>query len=740
VQWQTDFYGPPQLWGGHVIIDAIKFFIKHFTMKKTLLLSILLCVGYMLNAQVSKTINVTTAGTLTTLLTASEKSTITNLTLTGPMDARDVKCMRDEMTVLAVVDMSGANIVAYSGSDGTGGGSTYPINEMPRYSFGSSSYQGKASIKTVVLPYTVSSIGSYAFRGCSGLTNITLPNSLTSIGGYAFYYCMALTSITLPNSLTSIGQETFYECSYLAFVYSTASTPPTFGADCIQSTVKAVYVPAASVSAYKAASGWSGLNIVTEKRVTINNPAAGGLAANIIGKGYGPLSSITHLTVTGNLNADDIAQMKTNMTNLTDINMIDATLSNNTVPVNAFENKVMLTSVVLPSTITTIGNSAFNGCYNMSCSLPLPASVTSIGSGAYAACSSLTGSFTIPAGVTTINDAAFNGCSKLNGTITIPAGVVTIGRYAFSNCSGLSGSLTIPNSVTSIDNWAFSGCTGLTGALTIPNSVTSIGSNAFQNCSGFTGPLVLSESLTSINAMTFDGCTNLTGTLNIPLAVSTIGTYAFQNCSGLTELKIEKNISNIGDNAYNGCTGLTQITVARPLPPVIYSNTFTGVNKETCALVVPTGTSLSYQTADYWSLFKFVTEANLTNSYLITVQTGLGGAIKENGNTLANGTTLVVEENATKTFTIVPQAGYRLAMLQYGGVDVTAQVNNNQYTTPAATADAVLSATFEKVIYTLAIQSADNGTVNLLCEYGQTPSFTFTPLHWLGNPFHYLQW
>jgi hypothetical protein len=118
----------------------------------------------------------------------------------------------------------------------------------------------------------------------------------------------------------------------------------------------------------------------------------------------------------------------------------------------------------------------------------------------------------IPNSVTSIGDGAFYGCSGLT-TLNIGSGVTSIGREAFAYCSGLTGTLTIPNSVTSIGDGAFYGCSGLTGTLTIPNSVTSIGMGAFQWCSGLTGTLTIPNSVTSIGDGAFYGCTLTTITM-----------------------------------------------------------------------------------------------------------------------------------------------------------------------------------------------------------------------------------
>lgn len=169
---------------------------------------------------VSKSLNVSNAGTLTTLLTANEKNTVTNLTLTGTIDARDVKCMRDELIVLKQIDMSGATIAAYTGTGGTlSTNSTYAANQLPEYSFSfSSTSKGKISLTNVLLPANLTSIGNYAFWECTGLTDIKIPNTVTTMGEGTFKGCITMTSVTLSNSLTKIDNTAFYRCYALTSV------------------------------------------------------------------------------------------------------------------------------------------------------------------------------------------------------------------------------------------------------------------------------------------------------------------------------------------------------------------------------------------------------------------------------------------------------------------------------------------------------------------------------------------
>jgi hypothetical protein len=86
-------------------------------MKKVLSFVIFAMFSSMVSAQVSKTINVSTAGTLSTLLTTTEKNTVTNLTITGSIDRRDFVTLRDDMPLLSVLDISSAEIKAYSPID-----------------------------------------------------------------------------------------------------------------------------------------------------------------------------------------------------------------------------------------------------------------------------------------------------------------------------------------------------------------------------------------------------------------------------------------------------------------------------------------------------------------------------------------------------------------------------------------------------------------------------------------------
>ena len=105
----------------------------------------------------------------------------------------------------------------------------------------------------------VSSIGAYAFSGCYSLTSINIPVDVSSIPDYAFGFCYSLTSINIPANVSNIGSNAFSGCySILKYVFNRA-LPPSLADINAFSTINSIckiYVPDASVTAYKNATNW----------------------------------------------------------------------------------------------------------------------------------------------------------------------------------------------------------------------------------------------------------------------------------------------------------------------------------------------------------------------------------------------------------------------------------------------------------------------------------------------------
>ena len=144
---------------------------------------------------------------------------------------------------------------------------------------------------------------------------------------------------------------------------------------------------------------------------------------------------------------------------------------------NSFYGCSSLTSITIPSSVTSLDRLCFSGCSSLT-SINIPSSVTSLGRSCFSGCSSLT-SITIPSSVISLGEYCFDSCSGLT-SVSIPSSVTSLGECCFYGCSRLS-SVTIPSSVTSLGRSCFSACTGLT-SITIPSSVTSLGSSCFALC------------------------------------------------------------------------------------------------------------------------------------------------------------------------------------------------------------------------------------------------------------------
>lgn len=221
-----------------------------------------------------------------------------------------------------------------------------------------------------------------------------------------------------------------------------------------------------------------------------------------------------------------------------------------------YGNRAMISRVVLPYGLTSIGNYAFYECTKLA-SVTLPGGVTAIGSSAFQKCSALKSVF-IPTGVTSIGASAFDGCSQLT-SVSIPQGVTAIASSTFSGCAALT-SVSIPAGVTSIGSSAFSGCSSLV-SISLPGSTTAIGRSAFYNCSSLES-LSIPQGVTSIEGYTFYGCTSLRQ-VSIPDGVTSIGDWTFCNCSALESISIPDSVNTIEAHAFSGCASLKEVTIPK---------------------------------------------------------------------------------------------------------------------------------------------------------------------------------
>ena len=219
----------------------------------------------------------------------------------------------------------------------------------------------------------------WAFSCCSSLTSLTLPSSLQSIGDCAFLGCKSLTSLTLPSSLQSIGGGAFWGCKSL-----TSLTLP--------SSLQSI--------------GGGAFTGCTSLRSVICNQFY-----KVIGQ---MLLSSDGTQVIAYWGENSEVTIPEGVQSIGDR--------------GAFWGCNSLTSLTLPSSLQSIGDSAFSGCESLS-SLTLPSSLQSIGDCAFYDCNSLT-SLTLPSSLQSIGNSAFYGCKSLR-PLTLPSSLQSIGYWAF---------------------------------------------------------------------------------------------------------------------------------------------------------------------------------------------------------------------------------------------------------------------------------------------------------------------
>ncbi|MGN0469237.1 MAG: leucine-rich repeat domain-containing protein [Acutalibacteraceae bacterium] len=265
---------------------------------------------------------------------------------------------------------------------------------------------------------------------------------------------------------------------------------------------------------------------------------------------------------------------------------------------SAFLSCEKLTSVKIPSSVTTLGDMVFRKCTNLE-SVIIPSSVTSIGDWLFEDCYKLTNitidqdnpnystdengvlfnkdksellfypntsgltSYVIPDTVTRLGNYAFAECNLSN--IEIPASVTEIGNYAFYCCQKME-KITVdeenPNYSSdeygvlfNKDKSTLLQCPRQMTSYEIPESVTDIAEYAFYFCS--LKSVKIPDSVTNIGKAAFHS--TLLTSVEIPDSVTNIGNGAFAYCHNLTSIKLSDNMTSISPHMFFGCYYLTDI-------------------------------------------------------------------------------------------------------------------------------------------------------------------------------------
>ena len=323
--------------------------------------------------------------------------------------------------------------------------------------------------------YSVTSIGTSAFEGLTNLQSVTMPSTITTIGTDAFYGCTKLSNVNLQEGLTTINLRAFYNCALTEIT--------------IPSTVS-----------------------------SIGNSAFKG----------NPTTTIIWKAKDCSIGSDDSAPFYSTNSQVTSFTFADGV---EVVPAYICKNMSKIDTIVLPASVSRLGQAAFMNCSSLK-SINLPKTQKTLPANFLEGCTSLE-KIELPATLTTIETDAFYGCSKLSN-VNLPEGLTTINLRAFYNCALTE--ITIPSTVTSIGNAAFK--ENPTTTIVWKPADCSIGSDdsaPFYSTSSQVTSFTFADGVEVVPAYICKYMSKL-DTIVLPASVNRLGQAAFMYCTSLKSI------------------------------------------------------------------------------------------------------------------------------------------------------------------------------------------------------------
>lgn len=405
------------------------------------------------------------------------------------------------------------------------------ITELPTRAF-HSCYR----LKDITLPAKLKTIGDEAFVGVDSMTTISLPGTVETIGNEAFASCEKLDSITIPNSVKTLGTEVFASCPSLRYValpedLETIPGKAFFSCKKLETVVMPKKVKVISTWAFQTCQSLKKIDIPNTV-TTIGESAFGSCADSVI---VIP-NSVTSIGKSAFNGCDKVTR-------------IEIPTSVTSLPYRVFAGCRALESVVIPSSVISIDGTAFSGCdalkkiyiedgnpkYKSEGGIVYNSDMTTI-----VLCPSGIDTVVIPETVTAIGNSLFSGFKKLK-SLSIPKSVMTIGSEAFS--SATIDSLVIPATVESVGDKAFSNARIST---LIFEGDTKLGKEVFY-MSGITN-LTLPGSVTEVSETFFAGFNSLEN-VTFPSSVTSIPDNTFRNCWNLKKITVSEDCE-VSDKAF----------------------------------------------------------------------------------------------------------------------------------------------------------------------------------------------
>ena len=230
------------------------------------------------------------------------------------------------------------------------------------------------SLNRITLPNNLTRISDHMFANCTSLSSITLPEGVTSIDSCAFRDCSSLSSITIPAGVTSIGDSAFEGCDNLRSMIFRGNNLPSIGTDAIPSSVTIYCHKGSEVDEWATNSGYTCVYLEDHTHIPVIDPA---VPATHVTTGC---TEGSHCEICG-----------------------EVLVAQQIIPV------VEVKKLVLPAKLEVIEAEAFAGG-TFAC-VVLPDGCKAIRAGAFRDCAQLR-FIEIPTSVTSIDSSAFDGCGK----------------------------------------------------------------------------------------------------------------------------------------------------------------------------------------------------------------------------------------------------------------------------------------------------------------------------------------
>ncbi len=538
---------------------------------------------------------------------------------------------------------------------------------------GNQAFYNCKKLEGIVVPASLKTIGYYSFGNCQKLASVDFSNAtaLENIDSYAFRYCVSLADVNLNNatSLTIIRGFAFQGCRNMTSLdFSGATALKTIGeysfSEC-DNLVCSLTVPDGVTSIYddafsgikniayngtygNASSTWGALtrngyidgNFVyadegkTQLTGCLAKQGTVEIPATVETIGNNAFDRCRNLTVT--IPADNAltsisasafngVALVTNNSDFTSGNPWGAINYNATTDSDGFvyadEDKTQLTgyignatSIVIPSTVTSIGDNVFRGSNITAIDLSQATGLESIGSYTFYNCNNLT-SITIPASVISIGSYAFNECNNISFNFEGASGSISLGSsWSSSNrpmkwlCNAwdlTDGVLTVYEDITynSGSNYPWSGLRSQITSVVFTNGVTTVGNYAFRDCDNLSSvDFSQTTGLTTIGYYAFYSSDKLAAA-TIPATVETIGEYAFADCFAMADLDLSQatSLKSFGQYAFQNCDNITRVVIPAGVTSYGYYafNSCDKLQAILCEAESSNGISLSYAWNDW---------------------------------------------------------------------------------------------------------------------------------------------